>query len=133
MPLFKKRTREIEEQFAGKNVLLTSRGANFFGQESKGVNQIRGNGVLILTDKELYFGMWTPKKDLKVPIVAIKDVENPKSFLNKSIFRRLLKITFENDISEIDTAAWYVKALDIWTRELERLIRNTKRNQELYG
>jgi hypothetical protein len=128
MPLFKKRTREIEEQFTGKNVLLTSRGANFFGQESKGVNQIRGNGVLILTDKELYFGMWTPKKELNIPVVAIKDVENPKSFLGKSVFRKLLKVTFENEIGEIDKVAWYVKALETWTRTLEEIIRNNNRN-----
>ncbi len=124
MPLFKKRTREIEDQFVGKNVLLTSRGANFFGQDSKRVPQIRGNGVLILTDKELFFGMWTPKKELKIPIVAIKSVENPKSFLGKSVFRTLLKITFENDQGDIDAAAWYVKDLDSWNRELERLISN---------
>lgn len=128
MHLFKKRTQEIEEQFTGKEVLLTSRGANFFGQESKGVNQIRENGILILTDKELYFGMWTPKKELKVPIVAIKDVGNPKSFLGKSVFRKLLKVSFENEIGEIDKAAWYVKALETWTRTLEELIRNDNRN-----
>ena len=55
MPIFKKRTQEIEEMFLGKNVILMSKGANFFGQQSKGAaKQIRGNGVLILTDKELY-------------------------------------------------------------------------------
>lgn len=126
MPLFKKRTREIEDQFVGKNVLLTSRGANFFGQESKGMGQIRGNGVLILTDKELFFGMWTPKKELKVPIVAIKSVENPKSFHGKSAFRKLLKVAFENDQGDLDAAAWYVKDLDSWTRELERLIKEIR-------
>jgi hypothetical protein len=128
LSLFKKRTREIEEPFTGKKVLLTCRGANFFGQESKGLSQVRGNGVLILIDKELYFGMWTPKKELKVPIAAIKDVENPKYFLGKSVFRRLLKITFENEINEIDAAAWYVKTLEAWTCELERLIKNMKKN-----
>jgi hypothetical protein len=126
MPLFKKRTREIEDQFVGKNVLLTSRGANFFGQDSKRVPQMRGNGVLILTDKEIFFGMWTPKKELKIPIVAIKSVENPKSFHGKSVFRKLLKITFENDEGDMDAAAWYVKDLDSWTRDLEQLITNIR-------
>jgi len=126
MPLFKKRTREIEEQFTGKNILLTSRGANFFGQESKGLGQVRGNGVLLLTDKELYFGMWTPKKELKIPIVAIKSIETPKSFLGKSAFRKLLKVVFENYMGDLDAAAWYVKDLVPWSQEIERLIRNVK-------
>jgi len=126
MPLFKKRTREIEEQFTGKNILLTSRGANFFGQESKGLGQVRGNGVLLLTDKELYFGMWTPKKELKIPIVAIKSIETPKSFLGKSALRKLLKVVFENYMGDLDAAAWYVKDLVPWSQEIERLIRNVK-------
>ena len=126
MPLFKKRTREIEENFVGKNILITSRGANFFGQESKGLGQVRGNGILLLTDKELFFGMWTPKKELKIPIISIKSVENPKSFLSKSVFRKLLKVTFENDLGDIDAAAWYVKDLDTWNRELEALMRYKK-------
>jgi hypothetical protein len=126
MPLFKKRTREIKEKFAGNDILLTSRGANFFGQESKGLGQIRGNGVLLLTNKELYFGMWTPKKDFKIPIVAIKSIENPKSFLGKSVFRKLLKINFINDGDDLDAAAWYVKDLVSWTQELERLVRNVR-------
>jgi hypothetical protein len=116
----------MEEMFIGKNVMLTSRGANFFGQLSKGAaKQIRGNGVLILTDKELYFGMWTPKKELKVPIVAIQSVENPKSFLHKSMLRKLLKITFKNEYGEMDAAAWAVRDLDIWTQELTKLITTT--------
>jgi hypothetical protein len=82
MPIFKKRTEHIEEKFAGKNVILKSRNANFFGQQSHGVKQIRGNGVLILTDKELYFGMWVPKKEIKIPLFAIKSIDNPNSFLH---------------------------------------------------
>jgi len=124
MPLFKKRTQEIEEKFVGKNVILTSRGANFFGQESKGLGQVRGNGVLLLTDKELYFGMWTPKKELRIPLVAVKSVETPKSFLGKSVLRKLLKVVFENDLGDIDAAAWYVKDLNTWNRQLEVLLKN---------
>lgn len=126
MPLFKKRTREIEEQFVGKKVVLRSRGANFFGQESKKLGQVRGNGILLLTDKELYFGMWSPKKELKIPIIAIKSVENPQSFFGKSVFRKLLKVTFENDLGDMDAAAWYVKDLDTWNRKLETLIKNLR-------
>jgi len=127
MPIFKKRTKEIEEMFVGRNILLISKGANFFGQKSKGLSQVRGNGVLLLTDKELYFGMWTPKKEIKIPIIAIKSIENPKSFLGKSMFRKLLKVTFENDYNEIDEAAWYVKDLDSWNRELELLKKNSRK------
>ena len=126
MPLFKKRTQEIEEKFVGKNIILSSRGANFFGQESKGLGQVRGNGVLLLTDKELYFGMWTPKKELRIPLVAVKSVETPKSFLGKSVLRKLLKVTFENDLGDIDAVAWYIKDLVPWTQDLERLIKNIK-------
>ena len=102
---------------------MTSKGANFFGQQSRGIKQIRGNGVLILTEYEIYFGMWTPKREIKIPIAAIKSVENPKSFLHRSMFSKLLKITFENNEGETDAVAWCVKDLNLWNSELEKLLR----------
>ena len=50
------------EKFKDEKVLGAFGSENFFGQESLGLGQIRGNGVLVLTEKELYFEMWHPKK-----------------------------------------------------------------------
>jgi hypothetical protein len=70
--------------------------------ESSGVWKIHGNGVLILIEDQLYFGMWKPKKDLLIPIKAIIDISNPKSYMHRSVVKPLLKVTFTNEKGEID-------------------------------
>ena len=70
--------------------------SNFSGLESEGVWKIRGNGLLLLTEEELFFGMWKPKKDLSISVKFIIKVSNPKSNLHRSVFKPLLKITFKD-------------------------------------
>lgn len=119
--LFQKRISEIMDNFMGKEIIISLTNANFFGQQSRKFTQIRGNGVLILTAEELYFEMWTPKKTLKIPTSNILIVEITKSFLHKSVFRKLLKVVFQNENEEEDAAAWWVTSLDKWIEELEKI------------
>ncbi len=92
--------------------------SNFFGLESAGVWKVRGNGVLLLTKKELFFGMWKPKKDLLIPVKSIIEVTNPKSHMHRSVLKPLLKITFKNENGESDSTAWYVRKLDDWNETI---------------
>jgi hypothetical protein len=46
----KKLLARLEKRFVSEKIIQLSLKANFFGQKSKGLNQIRGNGVLVLTD-----------------------------------------------------------------------------------
>jgi hypothetical protein len=120
--IFKKRIHEILEKFSERPILINDEMANFFGQESLGVWKIRGNGVLILTDEELFFEMWKPKKEISIPIKSIIEIKNPKSHMHRSVFRTLLKIIFKNENDEFDSAAWYVHNLDQWNKILNKLI-----------
>ena len=104
-----------------KDVLITDDMVNFFGLESLGSWKIRGNGVLILTEKELFFGMWKPKKEFSIPLNSITEVTNPKSHMHKSVFRPLLKVIFKNESGDLDSAAWYIRNLDKWNKFLNEL------------
>ena len=119
--LFQKRINEITDKFQGKNIIISLNNANFFGQQSHKSLQMRGNGVLVLTQEELFFEMWHPKKVLQIPASAILEVEITKSFLHKSVFRKLLKVVFTNQEGEEDAAAWWVTSLDKWIEELEKI------------
>ena len=119
--LFKTRISEILDKFKDKNIILSLNSANFFGQQSRKSTQVRGNGVLILTTEDLYFEMWRPKKILQIPINSILKIEITKSFLHKSVFRKLLKVVFTNQEGEEDAAAWWVTSLDKWIEELEKV------------
>ncbi|MHA1912885.1 MAG: hypothetical protein ACW986_06675 [Promethearchaeota archaeon] len=120
--IFKKRIRELHEKFPEGTILLADDMANFFGQESLGVWKLRGNGVLLLTEEELFFGMWKPQKEMKIPISSIKKISNPKTHLKKSVFQSLLKINFQNENGLADSAAWYVRNLYKWNEVLNKLI-----------
>jgi len=119
--LFQKRISEILDEFKDKNIILSSNNANFFGQQSRKSTQVRGNGVLILNADDLYFEMWRPKKILQIPINSILKIEITKSFLHKSVFRKLLKVVFTNQEGEEDAAAWWVTSLNKWIGELEKV------------
>lgn len=121
--LFQKRINEIRDKFNEKNIILSLNSANFFGQQSLKSLQIRGNGVLVLTHEELYFEMWHPKKILKIPRSSIMRVEITKSFLHKTVFRKLMKVIFRNENGDEDAAAWWVTSLDNWIEELSKEIK----------
>jgi hypothetical protein len=120
--LFKKRIDEILSKNRDKTILISDDMANFFGQESQGVRKVRGNGVLILTEEQLFFGMWKPKKEMIIPIKSILEISNPKSHMHRSAFKLLLKISFKNESGNLDSAAWYVKHFNKWNEHLNELI-----------
>jgi hypothetical protein len=120
--IFKKRINEIYAKYKSEDVLITDDMVNFFGQESLGVWKVRGNGVLLLTKNELYFGMWKPKKELLIPVKSIVEISNPKSHMHRSRFKPLLKIVFKNENGDSDSVAWLVRNLDKWNNILNELI-----------
>jgi hypothetical protein len=93
--------------------------ASFFGQESSGAAQMRGNGTLILTDSDLIFEMWVPNKQLRIPLRSIQTIENPLSFLGKSRGIKLLKVVYTNDQGATDSMAWQVIDLAGWMRWID--------------
>jgi len=119
--LFRKRIEEILAKFDKENIIVMEESSNFFGQESKGTKQVRGNGVLLLTERDLYFEMWFPKKILKIPVSTIISIDTPKTFLRKSKFRALLKVNFKFE-GRTDAAAWFLEDLAKMKEHLEQLL-----------
>jgi hypothetical protein len=94
------------------------RAASFFGQESRGATQMRGNGTLILTDSELIFEQWVTNRVFRIPLRSIQAIENPSWFLGKSRFAPLLKVVYTNELGKADSMAWQVPDLSGWMRLL---------------
>ena len=121
--LFKNRIKEILAKFQENDIVKVSESANYFGLESKGVKQIRGNGVLILTKEKLYYEMWVkPKTIIEISNDSIQKIESVKSHLKKSRFQNLLKVIFTNERGNDDSVAWLVRDLEEWIRLLEKII-----------
>ena len=100
------------------NALAIDRAASFFGQESRGVTQMRGNGTLILTDTDLIFEMWVPNSTFRVPLRSIQRIEHPTSFLGKTRFAPLLKVVFTAEALATDSMAWQVRDLEGWVNKI---------------
>lgn len=94
------------------------RAASFFGQQSHGVMQLRGNGTLILTDSDLIFERWVPNTEFRIPLRSIQALENPISFMGKSRFAPLLKVVYTNEQGSVDAMAWQVPDLSDWVRRI---------------
>jgi hypothetical protein len=94
-------------------------GALFFGQESRGAMQMRGNGTLILTDDELLFKQWVVNKEFRIPLKAVQLIETPRSFLGKTQGVELLKVSYLNESGALDAIAWRVRDLAGIIRKIE--------------
>jgi hypothetical protein len=98
---------------------LIDAGALFFGQQSRGVTQMRGNGTLIVTDSAVIFQQWVTNKEFRIPLSAIQSIENPSSFLGKWQGVPLLKINFLSDSGQADSMAWRLRDLSGVQRVIE--------------
>ena len=117
----KKLAERIKERFRGRQIIMQALNANYFGRKIRGGRQIRGNGALVLLPDELWFLLAAPSREISIPISSIKSVDLKMSFLGKSVFRKLLTVSFENQ-GQIETIAWYVPNVEMWRQELESLI-----------
>src|SRR5687768_119687 len=106
-----------EQEYPGARHIES--GALFFGQESRGVMQMRGNGTLILTDDELLFKQWVVNKEFRIPLKSIQSVETPRSFLGKTQGVQLLKVSYLTESGAPDAIAWRVGDLAGLIRKIE--------------
>ena len=109
----------VQMKFAGRTIVRQSVGANFFGRLSHGVVQIRGNGALVLTQKEVYFLQAVPRREITIPLEIITSVTTPRSHLGKSVIFRLLRVDFREG-KRADAIAWAVRDVDTWKANIER-------------
>jgi len=118
-----KEAEELLERFRDKKVVTVKSGANFFGQESLGYSQMRGNCSLVITEDEIFSEMWLPKRSFTIPVASIVSIETPKSFLGKSRGRPLLKVVFTNENGVNDSAAWQVRGLSETVKLLRDIVK----------
>ncbi|MDZ7731833.1 MAG: hypothetical protein U5R31_00825 [Acidimicrobiia bacterium] len=99
-------------------VRLLDPSANFFGLESRGVWQVRGNGCLAVTADRVVFRQLAPRRDVVIPRERILAVEPVRWHLGKRRRHELLRIAWWGE-SVTDRAAWLLsRNLRRWLDEL---------------
>ena len=118
-----RKSQKVRKRFAGQNILCFDAGANFFGVKTCGMGQVRGNGVLVLTENELFFEMWMPSKEVRIFLSTVKSVENVNIFLGKTKGWPLVRVNFTNESGKEDAAAWLVGNPKEWIESIQGLIK----------
>jgi hypothetical protein len=109
----------LHERFTDDQILRSETSANFFGLQSRGRGQIRGNGVLALTREELWFSQFITREELRIPLVEIQAVSLVDSHLGKRVFgRQVVKVEFQAATGG-DAAAWLVGDPNGWKTAIE--------------
>jgi hypothetical protein len=116
----RQREQAMRQRFPNARMIV--RGANFFGQQSKGVIQLRGNGTLVITDTNLVFEGWMPRAEHSIPLNRITAIETPRSFLGKSIISPLLKVVYRTEAGGEDAMAWSVPDLAAAKAQLDQVL-----------
>ena len=80
----KKLENHIRDNFDKEEIIGATTRANFFGVQSKGGKQLRGNGALVLTRDRLCFIRGMPQSIYSIPTKTITQVSLPKSFNGKN-------------------------------------------------
>ncbi len=110
----------IEQHYPVGSTLLADDMANFFGLESKGAMQVRGNGGLVLTPEELCFLPLVGDATLRIPLRAIRAVSEVRSHLGKTVGRPLLRVEFDGEGGS-DAVAWFVSDVSAWQAKIASL------------
>jgi len=108
----------MEERLRGRKVLRRDGWVSLFGQRSRGLVRVRGNGALALTDRELVFLLAVPAREITIPLQSVVSVSHPKSFMGRSIFRPLLVVACCGE--EEDEVGWALKDPEAWGRAIDQ-------------
>lgn len=107
----------LAERHVPQDMLLHETMANFFGEESRGPAQMRGNGGLVLTRDALVFHMLVPDRTIAIPLEDIREVSLVRSHLGKRVGRDLVHVRYATP-GGTDAIAWFVRDTGPWVREL---------------
>ena len=105
----------------GIDVILSANGANcaaFPIPDSK--SNLRGNGLLVLTEEELQFWMWTSDKRLTIPLSGITLIDTVRKFAGRWGRLPMLHIKFHS-AGEILETAWILTNAQSWVEEIKGL------------
>jgi hypothetical protein len=107
-------------RFNPEDIILLNLGANFFGEESKGGRQVRGNGALVLVRDAVVFFRAAPAREYRIPLADILEKSLPRSLNGRSVFTPLLRIDY-TVAGRPEAAAWAVRGPEQWKLRIEQL------------
>lgn len=116
----------VRSTFTESEIIGVTTRANFFGLQSRGSRQLKGNGAIILTDENLFAIRAIPFKEIIIPTTNITAVSLQHSFNGKTILKKLLCIHYQDGGHE-EALAYGVAHPEKWKLAIEKIISNQSR------
>ena len=116
-----RRRGEALSRLDGQEILHLDDFANFFGQQTLGASSPRGNCILLITSDRLIVELWVPARTIEIDLTAVQSVETTRTFLRKSVGRRLLLVNFQLPGEAPDAIGLYVRSLDSTVQKIQNL------------
>lgn len=91
---------------------------NFLGQLSRGYLQVRGNGLVALTDRGIHFRMLLPRRYLFIRQEEMNSATVVDSFLGKPGRGKILRVDFKTAGGGEDACGWRIPYPDWWVEAL---------------
>jgi hypothetical protein len=109
-----KQANQLLEEFSEENILGYTTSVNYIGVESSGLEQIRGNGFLMLSSHFLLFERLTPNKRIMIPLRKVYRVDQVPSFLGRRNIKPVVRIAFADDRGNQDKLGLLLRDPDKW-------------------
>ncbi len=119
---FLKRYEKFQLAVGKENIINATKRCVFQGQRSKTSNQIRGNGFFALTDDEIFFEMFLPKKVFQIMYEDINRVYLTKKYLNQYRPKQMMIVEFDTAQEKMDSVGLSFKNPEEWTEKTRRLV-----------
>lgn len=119
--------KEIMQKLGDEGILSIASNANCFGRKSKGVAQIRGNGIWVLTPKRIHFAMLAPRRVVDIELQRVIETCQERSFLGKRVGRRpVLVVRFTDETGKSDAVGWLLSDVEKRRRMIDQAVQSAK-------
>lgn len=109
----------LAARYESKDIVYHDNLVHYLGMDSVQGKQIRGKGVLVLAQNELFFFRLHPRLELCIPLKKIKRIVNPTHFLDISSPTPLLQVNFLEDDGTLSSVAWKIRDITSFTESLK--------------
>ncbi|MGQ9536713.1 MAG: hypothetical protein ACUVS1_04575 [Actinomycetota bacterium] len=102
----------------GRERVYRVENCNFLGWQSRGYLQVRGNGLVALTDRGIHFHTLLPRRYLFIPQEEMSSASVVDSFLGKPGRGKILRVDFRTAGGGEDACGWRIPYPDWWVEAL---------------
>jgi hypothetical protein len=115
---------DLEALVGAGQAVLVDRSTNCAGHDDPDTVQLRGAGVLALTDDALHFMLWMPRhRHLEIPRASIRAASATRSYRRagfaRASLRPLLRVEFHTKAGAEASIAWSVTDAEAWCDALD--------------